>query len=293
MNFIHGGGMSEINKKIGFIGAGNMGEAFVGAIIKSHILSPSMIYVSDINKDRLNVLRSSYGISVLSDNVKLFSICDIIVLAVKPQHIDQVLSQITGQKSYEIHNPKLVVSIAAGIPLRKIEDILYAPLDEKSRIKLPVIRVMPNTPALVLAGMAGISPNRHASEEDINIVKSILQAMGKVIEFNEEDMDAVTALSGSGPAYIFYFIESMIEGGICVGLEPNDAATLTIATFKGAVKLMEEMNESPELLRRKVTSPGGTTEAAFKVLDKNQVKQSIIEAIAAAANRSKELSSGS
>lgn len=279
--------MSEINKKIGFIGAGNMGQAFVGAIIKSNILSPSMIYVSDINKDRLNVLRSSYGISVLSDNVKLFSICDIIVLAVKPQHIEQVLSQITGQKNYK---KKLVVSIAAGIPLRKIEDILYTPLDEKSRIKLPVIRVMPNTPALVLAGMAGMSANRHASEDDVKIVRSILKATGKVIEFNEEDLDAVTALSGSGPAYIFYFIESMIEGGICVGLEPNDAATLTIATLKGAVKLMEELNESPELLRRKVTSPGGATEAAFKVLDKNQVKQSIIEAIAAAANRSKELS---
>jgi pyrroline-5-carboxylate reductase len=108
--------------------------------------------------------------------------------------------------------------------------------------------------------------------------------MGKVIEFNEQDLDAVTALSGSGPAYVFYFIEAMIEGGICVGLEPNDVATLTIATLKGAIKL------SPELLRRKVTSPGGTTEAALKVLDKNQVKQSIIEAIAAAANRSKELS---
>jgi len=279
------------NRKIGFIGAGNMGEAFVGAIIKSNILPPSMIYVSDINEERLSVLRSSYGISVLNDNLKLFSICDIIVLAVKPQHIDQVLSQIAEQKDYKIHNKKLIVSIAAGIPLRKIEDILYTPLDEKSSIKLPVIRVMPNTPALVLSGMAGMSANKHASNNDIKIVRSILEAMGKVIEFNEQDLDAVTALSGSGPAYVFYFIESMIEGGICVGLEPNDAATLTIATLKGAIRLMEELDESPELLRRKVTSPGGTTEAALKVLDKNQVKQSIIEAIAAAANRSKELSS--
>ncbi len=282
--------MFELNKKIGFIGAGNMGEAFVGAIIKSNILPSSMIYVSDINEERLSVLRSSYGISTLSDNVKLFSICDIIVLAVKPQHIEQVLSQITGQKDYEIHNPKLIVSIAAGIPLRKIEDILYTPLDEKFRVKLPVIRVMPNTPALVLSGMAGMSANRHASDDDIQIVRSILEALGKVIVFNEQDLDAVTALSGSGPAYVFYFIESMIEGGICVGLEPKDAVTLTIATLKGAVKLMEELNESPELLRRKVTSPGGTTEAALKVLNKNQVKQSIIEAIAAAAKRSKELS---
>ena len=183
--------MSEINKKIGFIGAGNMGETFVGAIIKSNILPSSMIYVSDINEKRLSVLRSSYGISALSDNVKLFSICDIIVLAVKPQHIEQVLLQITGQKDYKIHNPKLIVSIAAGIPLRKIEDILYTPLEEKSRIKFPVIRVMPNTPALVLAGMAGMCANRHASDDDVKIVRSIFEAMGEVIEFNEEDLDAV------------------------------------------------------------------------------------------------------
>jgi len=114
--------------------------------------------------------------------------------------------------------------------------------------------------------------------------------MGKVLEFNENDLDAVTALSGSGPAYVFYLIESMIEGGINAGLDPNDAYTLTIATLKGSLALMEKLNESPETLRKKVTSPGGTTEAAFKILENNGVKQNIIDAIAAAALRSKELS---
>ncbi|RZB30798.1 MAG: pyrroline-5-carboxylate reductase [Desulfobacteraceae bacterium Eth-SRB1] len=282
--------MSPLNKKTGFIGAGNMGEAFVGAIIKSNLLSPSMIYVSDINEERLAVFRSNYGISAANDNVKLFSKCDIVILAVKPQHIYKVLIEITNQKDYMIPAKKLIISIAAGIPLQKIEDLLYTPLDEKSRTKLPIIRVMPNTPALVLSGISGMSANKYASVEDVNIVKTLLEAMGKVLEFNENDLDAVTALSGSGPAYVFYFIESMIEGGINAGLDPNDAYTLTIATLKGSLALMEKLNESPETLRKKVTSPGGTTEAAFEILENNGVKQNIIDAIAAAALRSKKLS---
>lgn len=282
--------MPPLNKKTGFIGAGNMGEAFVGAIIKSNLLSPSMIYVSDINEERLAIFRSNYGISATNDNIKLFSKCNIIILAVKPQLINKVLAEITKQKDYMIADKKLIISIAAGIPLRKIEDLLYTPLDEKSRTKLPIIRVMPNTPALVLSGMSGMSANRYASVEDVNVARTILEAMGKVIEFNEDDLDAVTALSGSGPAYVFYLIESMIEGGINAGLNPNDAYTLTIATLKGSLALIEELNESPETLRKKVTSPGGTTEAAFKILENNRVKQNIIDAIAAATLRSKELS---
>ena len=282
--------MPPLNKKTGFIGAGNMGEAFVGAIIKSNLLSPSMIYVSDINQERLAIFRSNYGISATNDNIKLFSKCNIIILAVKPQLINKVLAEITKQKDYMIADKKLIISIAAGIPLRKIEDLLYTPLDEKSRTKLPIIRVMPNTPALVLSGMSGMSANKYASVEDVNVARTILEAMGKVIEFNEDDLDAVTALSGSGPAYVFYLIESMIEGGINAGLNPNDAYTLTIATLKGSLALIEELNESPETLRKKVTSPGGTTEAAFKILENNRVKQNIIDAIAAATLRSKELS---
>ncbi len=282
--------MSKINKKIGFIGAGNMGEAFVGALIQTGIFSPSMIYTSDINEKRLNILNKTYGISVMKDNFKVFSECEIIVIAVKPQHIYQVLSQISEHEGYQIPNRKIVVSIAAGIPLRKIEALLYDSLNNESRERLPIIRVMPNMPALVLAGMSGMSANKYAKAEDLNTIKIILEAIGKAIEFKEEDLDAVTALSGSGPAYVFYIAEAMIEGGIKVGLEPDKAAMLTVATIQGALKLMEESNESPEILRRKVTSPGGTTEAAFKILEKNKVKQNIIEAIKAAARRSKELS---
>jgi len=281
--------MANFNKKTGFIGAGNMAEAIMGAITRTGVISPSMVYASDINNERLNMLKKNYGISVAADNLKLFSMCDIVLLAVKPQHMADVLQQLTSQTEYSVPRRKLVISIAAGVPLAKLESLLYSPLSKREHENLPIIRVMPNTPALVLAGMSGMTPNRHVLPDDINAARTILEAMGKVIEFKEDDLDAVTALSGSGPAYLFYLAESMIMAGINLGLDPYDASILTNTTLKGAVVLMEEMNESPELLRRRVTSPGGTTEEAFKVLEKKKVKESIAEAIAAAARRSKEL----
>jgi len=278
------------DKKIGFIGAGNMGEAFAGALIRTEIVSPTMICMSDVSTDRLDMMAKTYGINVTSDNFALFSDCDIAVLAVKPQQMTPVLSEIAGHKDYTVRDRKLVISIAAGFPIRKIENILYPQLNEQQREKLPIIRVMPNTPALVLSGMSGMSPNRHADADDIRITRTLLEAMGKVIEFEEEKLDAVTALSGSGPAYIFYMIEAMTEAGIQTGLGPDDAAIMTIATMEGAIRLLKERNESPASLRRKVTSPGGTTEAALKVMENNKFKQCIIDAVAAAARRSKELS---
>ncbi len=282
--------MNKLEKAIGFIGAGNMGEAIVGALIRSGVSDPEMIYISDISKERLDLLGSRFNIVTMEDNVELFDKCQIVILAIKPQQMGQVLSQI-GEKLIALTEKKLIISIAAGIPMRKIEDILYAPLDNESREKMPVVRVMPNTPALVLAGMSGMCGNRYSTDEDIAITKKILEATGDVITFNEEDMDAVTAMSGSGPAYVFYLVESMIDAGISLGFDPADASTLTLKTLSGALKLMEESSDSPEALRRKVTSPGGTTEAAFKVLEGNGVKNRIVEAIKAAAGRSKELSS--
>ncbi len=282
--------MSKINKKIGFIGAGNMGEAFIGALVQAHIFAPETVFACDIIADRLVFLKESYGISTLDSNLKLFLECDIIVLAVKPQQMDDVLTQLTAQSGYAVSDRKLVISIAAGFPIRKIESHLYPPLREDARKKLPIIRVMPNTPAFVLAGMSGMSPNSMATAQDKAVAGAILSAVGRVIEFKEADLDAVTALSGSGPAYVFYLVESMIEAGIHVGLNPDDATMLTLTTLKGAIKLLEKSDESPETLRRKVTSPGGTTEAALKILEGNGVKQHIIDAIEAATLRSKELS---
>jgi pyrroline-5-carboxylate reductase len=282
--------LTKIDKKIGVLGAGNMGEAFVGALVRAGVSEPAMIGISDVRKERLDFMQSTYGVLPYSDNFKLFNDCAIVILAVKPQQTAAVLQQMAGHSGYGPAERKVFISIAAGIPIRKIEELLYAPLDEGMRQKLPIIRVMPNTPALVLAGMSGMSANANATPADVETTRTILGALGRVMAFKESDLDAVTALSGSGPAYVFYFIESMIAGGLAAGLEPEAAETLTLETLKGALKLLQERKEPPEDLRRKVTSPGGTTEAALKVMESHQVKQNIVAAIVAAARRSKELS---
>lgn len=286
-----GGRVIVTETKIGLIGGGSMGEAFVGALAKSVISDSSMIIVSDVSDKRLAELRNTYGVSVTADNSRIFAECNVIILAVKPQQMGEVLSGISEKPGYRITERKVVVSIAAGISLKKIEDLLYTPLDEASKERLPIIRVMPNTPALVLAGMSGMSANRYALDEDRAVARNILSSMGRVIEFEENDLNAVTALSGSGPAYVFYLVESMIAAGIKTGLSSDDASVLTLTTLKGALALLEGRSASAEQLREQVTSPGGTTEAAFRVLDKNGVKESIIDAICEAKHRAEELSS--
>ena len=281
--------MAEVHNKIGVIGGGNMGEAFIGALVRSNIFDPSMITVSDVIPARLDYLRKTYPISVTLNNYELFAKCDLVIIAVKPQHMGALLTEISEQQTYHISERKLVISVAAGIPLKKIEYFFYTPLDDASKQRLPIIRVMPNTPALVLAGIFGITPNRYTGDQDMAIARKILSAMGQVIEFDEGDLDAVTALSGSGPAYVFYLVESMIAAGITMGLNSEDAKILTIMTLKGALTLLDKRGESPEQLRRQVTSPGGTTEAALKVLEIHKVKQSFIDAITAAKARAKEL----
>ncbi len=282
--------MSAYNKNIGIIGGGNMGEAFAGAMIKAGIFRPSSITVSDVVPERLKILKNTYGINIIQNNFTLFDTCHVLILAIKPQQMDPVLSDIVKYPRFSVKERKLIVSIAAGITIGKIESLLYEPLDENSRKMLPVIRVMPNTPSLVLQGMSGMSSNRYAQQEEITLTRKILEAMGQVIEFDEKHLDTVTGLSGSGPAYVFYLIESMIAAGVELGLDYEDAKVLTLNTVKGASVLMEERNETAEDLRKKVTSPGGTTEAAFKIFDKYQVKQTFIKAITAAANRASELS---
>jgi pyrroline-5-carboxylate reductase len=204
--------------------------------------------------------------------------------------MDEVLQGFASSFPQTIKGVKLIMSIAAGISMEQIEGHLYPPLDENSKGLLPIVRVMPNTPALVLAGMAGMSGNRYAKETDLNQARQIMEAVGKVITFEEEDLDAVTALSGSGPAYVYYFIESMVEAGAELGLRPSHALKLTVETIIGAARLLQETGEPVASLRKKVTSKGGTTEAALNVLERNRVKEHLIEAVRAAARRSKELS---
>ncbi|MBW1650569.1 MAG: pyrroline-5-carboxylate reductase [Deltaproteobacteria bacterium] len=287
---------NEQNKKlckgiIGFIGAGNMGEAMIKAVINSDIAEPSSIYIYDPDPLRLNNFEQN-NINIASGNKDLFDKSNIIIIAVKPASVQKVLNQITESNYFT--NPKsekkLIISIAAGITIKTIENTLYKNLSEQNAANLPIIRVMPNTPAIISAGISGISPNLHTTYEDIKIAKTIFTAMGEVLEFEEKYINPITALSGSGPAYLFYLAESMIEAGIAIGFDPSDAVKLTTATLKGAVKLIESSDLPVEKLREKVTSPKGTTEAAVNILDKNRVKENIIAAIIAANKRAKELS---
>ncbi len=282
--------MKRLSKKIGFIGSGNMGEAMINGLIQSGLCEPTEIWASDVREARLRQLNDTYGINITEENAEVFDAADVVILAVKPQDMDEVLERLASSFPHTIKGVKLLISIAAGFPIKRIEGHLYTPLDENTKGLLPIVRVMPNTPALVLAGMAGMSGNQYAKESDRSNARAILEAIGKVIEFKEEDLDAVTALSGSGPAYIFYVIESLVEAGAGLGLRPSHALSLTLETIKGSVKLLEETGEAPASLRKKVTSKGGTTEAALDILDSHNVKMHLMEAIRAAAQRSKELS---
>ena len=282
--------MTDFNRTVGFIGAGNMGEAIIGAIINSDLLPASMVYISDANTSRRTYVAEKYQVIDLDNNIDLFETCQIVFLAVKPQQMPDILEELSNRNNYTVPEKKLIISIAAGYPIRKLESKLYSTLDEKEIQNLPIIRVMPNTPALVLSALSGMSPNRFATKGDIVSTQTLLEAIGTVIRFDEEQLDAVTALSGSGPAYVFYLVESMINAGIQVGLDPNAAVILAKKTLSGSVKLLEASGESPENLRHKVTSPGGTTEAALKVFETRGFKDTVADAIAAATRRAKELS---
>ncbi len=277
-------------QRMGFIGGGNMAEAFIGALIRSEAVDPSALLVSDVDTKRLKKLKKIYSIETTTKNLRIFSECRVILFAVKPQQMDAVLSEIAEGLGPTHRQKKLLISIAAGIPLNTLERRLYAPLSETGKKRLPIIRVMPNTPAQVLKGISGMSPNRYATRNDIVTTRKILSSIGCVMEFAEKDLDAVTALSGSGPAYVFYFIEAMIEGGTRIGLGKQAARRLTLETFRGALALLDEQAASPEELRRRVTSPGGTTEAALEVMEQGRVGHFIIKAIGAARRRAQALS---
>jgi len=285
--------MKTLNKTIGFIGVGNMGEAMINGLLKSGLCKPDQIWASDVRSDRLAALKGAYDILTTQDNTELFDKGDLIILAVKPQHMEEVLEELTHQLPQTLKRRKRIMSIVAGFTMAKIERWLYRNLDEDTKGRLPIIRAMPNTPALVRAGMCGMSGNRYARRSDLDEARWVLEAIGKVIAFAEAHLDAVTAVSGSGPAYVFYFIESLVEAGTGLGFSPAHALTLTLETIKGSVKLLEETGEAVTSLRKKVTSKGGTTEAALGVLNHYEVKGRLIEALHAASQRAKELSGSS
>ncbi len=278
------------DRTIGFVGAGNMAEAMISALIRTGTFSPDNILAGDIQPERAAYIEKKYNIRRISDNRHIMDACDIAVLAVKPQQMAGVLEDLAARNAFDaVRDRLLIISIAAGIKIDTFEKAVYAGKSEKEKQRIPIIRVMPNTPALVGAGMCAFSVNCHATGGDIDVTRRILGAMGETIQCAEEKMDAVTAISGSGPAYCFYFLESMLAAGETLGLTAEEAFQLTFSTLKGALRLIDVQQASPEDLRRKVTSPGGTTEAAIRVFEENHLKETLISAIMAAARRSREL----
>lgn len=269
--------MSIMESKVVFVGAGNMAEAIVSGMVAADFCAPEKIVMTDIRPERLADLAAEHGVSTSTDN-RVVKNAEIMVLAVKPQIMGDVLSVMAPV----LRKETLVISIAAGITSSKIEDAL----GEGTR----VVRVMPNTPALIGQGASALAAGGAADEADMEVAEAILGCVGLTVRVAEKEMDAVTALSGSGPAYVFYLLESMLSAADGMGLESETARTLALQTVEGAARLMKDSGEEAAALRAKVTSKGGTTEAAIRSMDESGVKQAIEKALNAAQARSMELS---
>jgi pyrroline-5-carboxylate reductase len=265
---------------IAILGAGKIGEALVSGLVSSQWAKPGEIVATRRDEARLAELGERYGIRTTLSNREAVEGAPIIVVAVKPQDIEELLAEIHGA----VTPAQTVLSVAAAIPTSLIESHL-AP-------DVPVVRSMPNTPAAVHEGMAGIAAGAHASEEHLAQAEAVLAALGRSVRVSEDYLDAVTAVSGSGPAYFALLAESMIEAGILLGLGREIATDLVVQTMLGTAKLLRDEKMHPVELREMVTSPGGTTIAAIRELEQAGVRAAFLNAIQAAMTRSKELAQG-
>ena len=266
-----------LKEKIGFIGGGKMGEALINGILRAGLSSSDKIMVSDVDKKRLQILEKEAGIKTTQDNKKITSDSDIIILAVKPNMMGSVLDELNS----EITSKHLIISIAAGIPLSFIE----SSLNKGCR----AIRVMPNTPCLVGETAAGYVLGKKATRNDGKLVGQLLDAVGKSFLLDEKYLDAVTGLSGSGPAFIYVVIEALADGGIKMGLPRDVAITLAAQTAFGAAKMVLESGTHIGQLRDSVTSPGGTTIEGLHALEKGGIRNALIDAVETATKKSKSL----
>ncbi len=262
---------------VAIIGAGVMGEALLSGLVRGGHDAADLL-VGEKRPERAVELEERYGVSVVT-NIEAATRADTVVLVVKPQDMGEVL----GEIATHLRAGQLVISLAAGITTRYVEEHVPA--------GIAVIRVMPNTPALVDEGMAAISGGTHATEEHLALAESMLSVTGRVLRIAEKQQDAVTAISGSGPAYLFFVVESMIEAGVHLGLPRSTATELVVQTVVGSAKLLRETGEHPTVLRERVTSPGGTTAAAIRELEDHKVRAAFITAMEAARNRSIALAS--
>ncbi len=267
--------------ELGIIGAGNMAEAIARSVMATKLLGPGQIIAADVSPERRAVFEDQHGVRAVDGNAEVARQSRIVLLSVKPQQMAEALADLAPVMTVET----LIGSIAAGISTGFIEKHLGGGKPWR------VVRVMPNTPMLVGEGMSGIARGANASADDMLTVRRVFESAGDVIEVAETQMNAVTALSGSGPAYLFLLVEQMIAAGIQMGFSPDHARRLATKTVFGAAKMLATSPDSPQELRRRVTSPGGTTHAAITHMQAQRVPEAIVDAIKAAEQRGRELGS--
>jgi len=266
------------NKKIAIIGTGNMGEALVGGLMVSQSSKPKNIICADIRQDKLDQIKSKFKVRTTTNNLKAVAEADIIIYAVKPQ----IMAATLAETAAKLDMSKLVISIAAGVPLAAIEACVSK--------ELRLIRVMPNIAAFVKEAASAIAAGAHATKDDVGLAMEIFNSIGKCIFLKENYlMDAITGLSGSGPAYIFLIVDALADAGVKMGLSRQDSLFLAAQTIYGAAKLLIETQEHPGQLKDKVTSPGGTAIAGLATLESGGLRTTLINAVEAATHRSQEL----
>ena len=267
---------TDARPRIAVLGGGVMGETLLSALLTAG-WPADRVEVTEQHAPRAEDLAARYGVRTGASNAEAAARVDVVIVAVKPNVVASVLDEVKDV----LRGGGLVVSVAAGLPIAGYEKRL-APGQ-------PVVRVMPNTPALVGKGASAIAPGTHATQEHLELVETMLAATGLVVRVQEKDLDAVTAISGSGPAYAFYLIDAMAEAGVLLGLSRELATTLAVATVEGSAALAAQSGDHPAVLRERVSSPGGTTVAAVQVLDAHGVRAGIVAAAEAARDRSREL----
>ena len=282
--------------KIGVIGAGNMGQALVRGLVEKSVY-PQNISIFDVDRKKLDAVKKEAHVKIAKSNRQCVSLSDIVILAVKPQMIQEVVEEIASG----LDKDTLVISIAAGVPISKIESYFSArgarlPDGQGSAFggkkPIAVIRVMPNMPALVGSGMSAFSLGKHATQKHRKIAEGILGAFGEITQVPEKWLDLVTAVSGSGPAYFFLLTEKLIEAAYEMGMKVDVAKKIVYQTAFGSGKVLMQSQEDPEVLIDRVSSKGGTTEAALKVFQKQGFGKIVQDAVKAAYKRSKEISQG-
>ena len=266
--------------RLALLGGGKMGQALLGGLLASGWRQPDEIIVTARRKERLEELASKYEVQTSTDNAAAVAGAEVIVIAVKPQDMESLLSEVSSQ----ITPDQTLLSFVAAISTDFIENRL--------EYQVPVVRAMPNTPSVVHEGMAGISAGKYADDANLDMARDVLNHVGRVVTVDEEYLDAVTAISGSGPAYFALLAEAMIEAGILLGLSREISTDLVVQTMLGSAKMLRDEKMHPVELREMVTSPGGTTTRAIRVLEQSGVRAAFLNAIQAAMERSQELAKG-